>query len=158
MNKKAISSPLLVIVLLAVFGLGASAPTWPAGDLAYFQAAGAQIQNLYNFAGSGMTAFSKGDTNGLQTAIDDVQAVATYFTQEQAPARLAPVSNAGKYAGDTCLWVLNYFTNLKADAATSAFVVPTLISMRMNCLDSIQAARMELARAVAAVGAWPPAK
>ena len=149
---------ILSAVLLLALLLGAASPTWPSSDLAYYKAADAQIGELRSYVEAGMTAFGAQDTDALAVAVEDIQAVADYFADEQAPAKLAPVASAGEYAGDVCAWVLDYYGKMGDDAATSPFTAPTLISMRTDCLDAIQSARLELARAVASVGAWPPAK
>jgi hypothetical protein len=151
-------SALLLAALLALLTLGAAAPTWPPADLTYFNGASAQVYDLHTFAQDGIAAFGKQDAKALATAIEDAQAVATYFAEEQAPPAMAPLAIAGQYAGSVCVSTLTYFSQLKGEAATSPFAVPTLLAMRSDCADAIQSAKMEVARAVAAAGSYPPAK
>lgn len=149
---------ILLALLLGALTLGAAAPTWTHANLTYFNGASAQVYDLHTFAQDGIAAFSSGDAKGLAAAIEDAQAVATFFAEEQAPPSLAPLAIAGQYAGGVCVDTLTYFSQLEGDAATSPFVMPALLAMRSDCAGAIQAAKMEVARAIAAVGSYPPAK
>ena len=151
-------APFLAVILLAAVTLDAAAPTWNPGVLTYFNGASAQVYDLSTFAQDGIAAFGKQDTKALTAAIEDAQAVATFFKEEQAPPSLAPLAIAGQYAGSVSTHTLTYFSKLKGDAATSPFTVPTLLVMRSDCSSAIQAAKLEVARAIAAVGSYPPAK
>lgn len=149
---------ILLAALLAALTLGAAAPTWNPDSLTYFKGASAQVYDLQTFTEDGMAAFGKQDTKALSAAIEDAQAVATFFAEEQAPPAMAPIAIAGQYAGSVCADTLTYFSQLEGDAATSPFVMPALLAMRSDCAGAIQAAKMEVARAIAAVGSYPPAK
>ena len=149
---------LLAAALLAVFSLGASAaPAWPPDNAAYYNKATVAINTMQTAVSVGLDAYSNGDAKSLKTATADVQSAGQFFLDNQAPAALAPVSAAGRYASGTCTWVLTYFAKL-GDATQGPFVMPVVLSMRSDCMNALQSAYMELARSVAAVGSYPPSK
>jgi hypothetical protein len=144
---------------MVLFGLSAvAAPTWPPANLTYFNSAAAQTEVIETAAQAGFSAFGKQDAKAVSSAIVDLQEAGRYFTDNKAPAALAPLAVAAAYSAETCASTLEYFAKLPDESATSPFTLPTLLVMRSDCTDAVQAARMESARAVAAVGAWPNAK
>lgn len=86
----------------------------------------------------------------------DLTAAEDFFAGEQAPPKLAPVGMAGHYAVQTCTAAIGYLDSATPDMATSPFAAPMLYSMATNCQAAIHAVDMEIARAVASVGAYPP--
>lgn len=143
------SLPLLLVLalLLAACAIDTAdtvdAP-WPTADLTYFRGATVQITGLQTSVGDGMLASSQGDAAKLQSALADVQAAGEFFGGEQAPARFAPLSLAGSYAATTCARLLESLSRTDGEVSAN------------DCRAAIQAARMEIGRAVAAAGSWPP--
>lgn len=147
---------LLALFVLALTTGAASAARWPAAEATYIQHAGEQLATLRQAAAAGQQLLAGGDGDGAEL-IADIDSVITWFDDNQAPPKLAPVGVAGHYAAQACRTAVGYFSELPADAANNPFGAPMLFSMATNCQAAIHAADMEIARAVASFGAYPPA-
>lgn len=150
------------ITLFAVAGLvlalttGAVAlPLWPADAATYIKETTQHLAAIADAAQASTQRLS-GKLDELPAgAEDDIAAAADFFTDEPAPPKLAPLQTAGQYAASICASSIGYLGSSAPEMASNPFSAPMLFSMAMSCNEAIQAARMEIARAVAAVGSYP---
>ncbi len=149
----------MVGLSVALFAVGAApTPTWPAANVTWWNSALTHITDMEVTIGEGMTALSDSDMEAIAPAAAAVAPHRAYFSETKAPAQLAPVAAAALYEADTCTTALNYFSTLTPANANNVLAMSMLLDMQNGCRDAIQATRMEVARAIAAVGAYPPTK
>lgn len=133
-----------------------AAPTWPTANVTYMQDAGQQAAKMNSAITDGLAGLGK--TGSMTETIEIMNDAVLFFSRSKPPATLAPVGIAGSYAAGTCQRTFSYLGTLTPENANSPFAMPMITTMVYNCMESVQAVDMELARAIAVVGSYPPTK
>lgn len=146
----------LVAVVAVLTTTAVAAPTWPTANLTYIQNAGQHATKMTSTITDGIPGLGK--TGNLTETVAIMNDAALFFSETKAPAALAPVGVAGGYAAISCQRTFSYFGELSPEDVKNPFAMPMITTMVYNCLDAVQELNMEMARAVAAAGSYPPTK